>query len=86
MARRLYVGNLNFNTSEQMLADAFAKLGTVTSTKIIMDRESGQSRGFGFVEFSTDAEGDSAIAVMNGQELDGRKLTVNEAKQKEQRR
>ena len=86
MARRLYVGNLSFDTNEQTLASAFAKFGTVKSTKIITDRETGKNRGFGFVEMSSDDEGDRAIAGMHEQKLDGRALTVNEAKEREPRR
>ena len=76
----IYVGNLSFNTSEQDLNDAFSKHGTVTSAKIITDRDTGRSRGFGFVEMSDDAEGMVAINQLNGSDLDGRSLTVNVAK------
>lgn len=76
----IYVGNLSFNTSEQDLHDAFAKHGTVTSAKIITDRDTGRSRGFGFVEMADDAEGMVAINQLNGSDLDGRSLTVNVAK------
>lgn len=86
MARRLYVGNLSFNTNEQTLQDAFVQYGNIKSVKIITDRETGQSKGFGFVEMSSDAEGNSAIQAMNGVKLDGRALTVNEAKEREARR
>ena len=81
----IYVGNLSFNTSEQDLNAAFAAHGTVDSAKIITDRDTGRSRGFGFVEMSNDAEGMVAINQLNGSELDGRSLTVNVAKPRESR-
>ena len=77
---KLYVGNLSFNTTNQDLNDLFGTVGTVQSSNIIEDRETGRSRGFGFVEMSSQAEGESAIAELNGKELDGRQLKVNEAK------
>lgn len=80
MGKKLYVGNLSFSMTEQSLADAFAQCGTVESAKIIMDRDTGRSKGFGFVEMSSDAEASAAIAKFNGTELEGRALTVNEAK------
>lgn len=85
MARRLYVGNLNFNTSEDTLRDAFGAFGTLKSVKIISDRDTGKSRGFGFVEFADDKEGTVAMNTMNGTEVDKRKLIVNEAHEKEKR-
>jgi RNA recognition motif-containing protein len=77
---KLYVGNLSFNTSNQDLNDLFGAFGTVQSSNVIEDRETGRSRGFGFVEMSTQAEGEAAIAELNGKEIDGRELKVNEAK------
>jgi RNA recognition motif-containing protein len=79
MARRLYVGNLSFTTSEDVLRDAFAAFGKLKSVKILTDRDTGKSRGFGFVEFAEDKDGDTAIHTMNGSEVDKRKLVVNEA-------
>jgi cold-inducible RNA-binding protein len=83
MALRLYVGNLNFDTTEAALRDAFAPFGQVTSVKIVTDRDTGRSRGFGFVEFSKPEEGKMAMNTMNGAEIDKRKLNVNEALPKE---
>ena len=80
MGKKLYVGNLPFSATDQILADTFAQCGTVDSAKIIMDRESGRSKGFGFVEMSTEAEAQNAIAKLNGADYDGRAMTVNEAK------
>jgi cold-inducible RNA-binding protein len=77
---KLYVGNLSFHTSEADLNDLFAQHGTVESCRIITDRDTGRSRGFGFVEMSSPAEGQAAIAALSGKDLDGRPLTVNEAK------
>ena len=77
---KLYVGNLSFNTTNQDLNELFGAVGTVESSNIIEDRETGRSRGFGFVEMSSQAEGESAIAELNGKEVDGRQLKVNEAK------
>ena len=77
---KLYVGNLSFNTSAQDLQDLFASIGTVQSANVIEDRETGRSRGFGFVEMSSQTEGENAIAQLNGKEVDGRELKVNEAK------
>lgn len=76
----IYVGNLPYNTSEEDMKKAFAEFGEVTSVAIIKDKVTGQSRGFGFVEMATDAEGKAAIEGMNGAEFNGRKLTVNEAR------
>lgn len=80
MGKKLYVGNLPFSATDQILSDTFAKCGTVESAKIIMDRETGRSKGFGFVEMSTDDEAAAAIAQFNGADYDGRAMTVNEAK------
>ena len=85
MGKKLYVGNLAFTTTEQILANKFAEFGNVESAKIITDRESGRSKGFGFVEMSTDEEAQGAIAAMHGKEFEGRTLTVNEAKPMEPR-
>jgi len=82
---KLYVGNLSFSTSTQDLEQMFGELGTVESTNIIEDRETGRSRGFGFIEMSSKEEGMNAIAALNGKEIDGRSLTVNEAKPREDR-
>ena len=82
---KLYVGNLSFQTSENDLNDLFTGLGTVESCRIITDRDTGRSRGFGFVEMSSAAEGQAAIAALAGKEIDGRALTVNEAKPQENR-
>ena len=79
MGNRLFVGNLSYNTNEVSLAATFAKCGSITSTKIITDRETGQSRGFGFVEFATDSEAAGAMESLNGALLDGRPLAVKEA-------
>jgi len=80
MAKKLYVGGLSYNTTEAALKDAFAQAGTVESTTIITDRMSGRSKGFGFVEMATDEEAAKAIEMWNGKELDGRTVTVNEAR------
>ena len=83
MSMKLYVGNLSFNTSTQDLETMFGAHGTVESTNIIEDRETGRSRGFGFIEMSSKEEGQNAISTLNGKEIDGRALTVNEAKPRE---
>lgn len=80
MGKKLYVGNLPFTATEESLHEAFAECGTVDSVKIITDRETGRSKGFGFVEMSADAEADAAINKFNGADYGGRPLTVNEAK------
>ncbi len=80
MAKKLYVGGLSYSTSDSTLKDAFAQAGTVQSATIIIDRMSGRSKGFGFVEMANDDEAEKAIEMWNGKELDGRKLTVNEAR------
>ncbi len=85
MAKKLYVGGLSYSTTDDGLRSAFAGAGTVESATIIMDRMSGRSKGFGFVEMSTDEEAEKAIEMWNGKELDGRTLTVNEARPMEQR-
>lgn len=80
MGKKLYVGNLSYQMTDSGLQDAFSAFGTVESAKVIMDRDSGRSKGFGFVEMGSDAEAQAAIEKLNGQVLDGRPLTVNEAK------
>ena len=82
---KLYVGNLSFQASEQDLTELFSKHGTVTETKLIMDRETQRPRGFGFVTMSSSEEGQRAISALNGHSVDGRNLTVNEAKPMEPR-
>jgi RNA recognition motif-containing protein len=83
MSKNLYVGNLPFGTTSDDLQEAFSQYGTVTRAQVIMDRETGRSRGFGFVEMADGA--DEAIAAMNGAQFQGRTLTVNEAKPREDR-
>ncbi len=85
MAKKLYVGGLSYDTTEDGLKDAFAKAGTVESATIITDKMSGRSKGFGFVEMSSDEEATKAMEMWNGKELDGRTLTVNEARPMEER-
>jgi RNA recognition motif-containing protein len=80
MGSKIYVGGLPYSTAEQELADLFGQHGAVTSAKIITDKYTGQSRGFGFVEMASDGEAKAAIDALNGTELGGRTLTVNEAK------
>lgn len=81
----IYVGNLSYSMSESELRDAFAGFGEVSSVKVLMDRETGRSRGFGFVEMPNQSEAEAAIAQLNGKELSGRALRVNEARPKERR-
>lgn len=83
MGKKLYVGNLSFQTSESGLREEFEKHGAVTSCDIITDRETGRSRGFAFVEFEDAAHADAAQQAMDGKDLDGRALRVNEAQQRE---
>lgn len=83
--KKLYVGGVSYSTREDGLRDAFAKAGEVTSVAIIMDKMTGRSKGFGFVEMATEDAAQAAIEMWNGKELDGRKLTVNEARPKEER-
>ena len=80
MAKRIYVGNLSFDTTDEGLQQAFAQFGEVTSASVMKDKMTGRSRGFGFVEMAEDSAAASAIESMNGKELDGRTLTVNEAR------
>ncbi len=81
---KLFVGNLSFQTTSSQLEDLFAQAGTVQSATLITDRETGRSRGFGFVEMATREEGEQAIRQFNGMEVDGRNLTVNEARPREE--
>ena len=85
MTMKLYVGNLAFTTSSQDLQELFAQAGTVESASVVEDRDTGRSRGFGFVEMSSKEEGAAAIEQFNGKEVNGRSLTVNEAKPRENR-
>jgi RNA recognition motif-containing protein len=85
MATKLYVGGLPYSTTQDELRDTFSQAGTVTSTSIIMDKMTGRSRGFGFVEMENDADAQKAIEMWNGKDFGGRKLTVNEAKPMEAR-
>jgi len=85
MGSKLYVGNLSYDTTSSDLNTLFAAHGTVSSAEIIQDRETGRSKGFGFVQMGTDEEAQAAIAALGGKEQDGRELTVNEAKPREDR-
>ena len=85
MSSKLFVGNLSFNTTENDLNDAFAAYGTVEETNLMMDRETGRPRGFGFVTMSSPEEAQKAIEALNGKEVDGRALTVNVARPREER-
>ena len=85
MGNKLYVGNLSYNIRDDDLQQAFSQYGTVTSAKVMMDRDTGRSKGFGFVEMGSDDEAQAAIAALNGQEHGGRALTVNEARPREDR-
>ena len=83
--KNIFVGNLSFGTTEDAVRSLFEAYGTIDRVSIVTDRETGQARGFGFVEMSNNAEGDRAIAELNGRELDGRAINVNEARPKEDR-
>jgi RNA recognition motif-containing protein len=85
VAKKLYVGNLSYATSDSELQQMFEQFGTVQSAQIIMDRDSGRSKGFGFVEMGNDQEAQAAITGLNGKEVGGRSLTVNEARPREDR-
>jgi len=85
MGKKLYVGNLSYDTTDSALEAMFAAHGTVQSAQVIMDRDTGRSKGFGFVEMSSDQEALAAITALNGQQVAGRTLTVNEAKPREER-
>jgi RNA recognition motif-containing protein len=82
MAKKLYVGNLSYNTTEDTLRNLFSEFGSVSSAKIIFNRDTGESKGFGFVEMSSDEEANAAINGANGREFEGRQLRVNEAMDK----
>ena len=85
MAKKLYVGNLTYETTDNDLQNLFAPFGTVQSAQVIMDRDTGRSKGFGFVEMNSGDEAQAAINALNEKETNGRKLTVNEAKPREDR-
>jgi hypothetical protein len=85
MGNKLYVGNLAYSVRDDSLQQAFSEFGTVTSAKVMMDRDTGRSKGFGFVEMGSDAEAQAAINGMNGQALEGRAIVVNEARPREER-
>ena len=85
MSTKLYVGNLSFDTSSEQLQTIFSEAGTVQSASVVEDRETGRSRGFGFVEMSTKEEAQAAITALDGKDVDGRNLKVNEAKPRENR-
>ncbi|HEX3553554.1 MAG TPA: RNA-binding protein [Thermoanaerobaculia bacterium] len=84
MGRKIYVGNLAYGVKDSDLQELFAAHGTVDTAQVIMDRDTGRSKGFGFVEMSTDQEARAAISALNGKEVEGRNLTVNEARPKEE--
>jgi RNA recognition motif-containing protein len=85
MAKKLYVGNLSYSVTDSALEQMFAAHGSVRSAQVIMDRDTGRSKGFGFVEMTNDQEAQAAITALSGQQVDGRSLTVNEAKPREDR-
>ena len=85
MAKKLYVGGLSYGTTEETLKEGFAKAGTVESATVIIDRATNRSKGFGFVEMASEDEAQAAIDMFNGQEFDGRKIIVNEARPMEER-
>ena len=85
MGNKLYVGNLAYSVRDETLQQAFGQFGAVTSAKVMMDRETGRSKGFGFVEMSSPAEAQAAMNAMNGQPLEGRAIVVNEARPREER-
>src|SRR5690349_4781940 len=85
MGKKLYVGNLPFSFTDDALAELFGQAGTVESAKVVIDRESGRSKGFGFVEYSSDSEAAAAIDSMNGRDVDGRSIKVSEARPPERR-
>ncbi len=86
MSMKLYVGGLAYSVGEKELEELFAEFGKVTSAAVIMDRDSGKSKGFGFVEFTDDAEAKAAMSALNGKEVSGRSIMVNEARPQEERR
>ncbi len=83
--KKLFIGSLAWGTTDESLNEHFASIGPVASAKVITDRESGRSRGFGFVEYENDADADAAVEKLNGTELDGRTIAVSEARQREER-
>ena len=85
MGKKIYVGNLAFSATETTLSELFGQHGTVDSCHVILDRDTGRSRGFGFIEMSSDGEAQGAIGALNGYSIDGRELTVTEARPKEAR-
>jgi RNA recognition motif-containing protein len=85
VAKKLYVGNLSYGTTDSDLQGMFEEFGTVESAQVIIDRDSGRSKGFGFVEMRNDQEAQAAISALNGKDVDGRSLTVNEARPREDR-
>ena len=85
MGNKLYVGNLSYSATNETLTNEFSKFGTVDSCNIITDRDTGRSKGFGFIEMSTEEEAQEAISSLNGAEVDGRQIKVNEAKPQERR-
>ena len=85
MGRKLYVGNLPYSADQQSLTEIFSQCGTVDSVNVIADRDTGQSKGFGFIEMSSDSEAQKAIQELNGADCDGRPMTVNEAKPQKKR-
>ena len=85
MAKKLYVGNLTYETTDSDLQNLFGPFGTVQSAQVIMDRDTGRSKGFGFVEMENDEQAQAAITALNGQDSNGRALTVNEARPREER-
>jgi len=85
MAKKLYVGNLSYSVDDGALEQMFAAHGSVKSAQVIIDRDTGRSKGFGFVEMSSDQEAQAAITALNGQQVEGRSLTVNEARPREER-
>lgn len=82
MSKKLFVGGLSWGTDDSMFRDAFTPFGAITEAKVIMDRETGRSRGFGFVTFSSDADADRAVRELDGKDLDGRTIRVNEAQER----
>lgn len=86
MAKKLYVGNLNYNTTEEDVRELFAAYGTINSLNLISDRDTGRPKGFGFVEMSTEEEAAAAISALNAREVDGRQIKVNEANDRPPRR
>ena len=85
MAKKLFVGNLSYDVDQDVLKEAFEQFGTVVSAQVIKDRDSGRSRGFGFVEMSDDNEADAAIEALDGQDMQGRNVVVNAAKERDRR-